>query len=220
MSALASGKPKPTDHSSPTSTSSLPPSGNHQTSLSDGFPGTPMSMATNKPTCSQSKVRGRVSRHQSPPLPRVASAALAPPTQLFPGLIAAHMQKRSPRRPRPATASGPALSPVDLPPTSTTNFSTPQDQEPHKHRNVSMGLPTAWIGSPQALPVWPASPSLPATPPFLRSDLDPRVATLHTSHSLTSISISHSWTLHASLTPPCRVPFTPDTSRGYEYFPL
>ena len=179
-----------------------------------------MSTATTKPTCSRSRAREHVCRHQPPPLPQLASAAKTPPTQQVPGPNAAHMLKRSPRRPRPATASGPALSPVDLPPTSTSHVSTPQSQEPHNQRNVSMGLPTAWIGSPQALPVWPASPSLPATPPFLRSDLDPRVATLHTSHSLTSTSISHSWTLHASLTPPCRVPFTPDTSRGYAYFPL
>ena len=165
------------------------------------------------PTCSRSKVRGRVSRHQSPPLPRVASAALAPPTQLFPGLIAAYMQKRSPRRPRPAAASGPALSPVDLPPTSTTNFSTPQDQEPHKHRNVCMGLPTAWIGSPQALPVCPASPGPPAKPPFRRSDSDPQVATHLSSHLSTSISSSHPFTCtYTSRSPQCRVPFTPDTS--------
>jgi hypothetical protein len=183
--------------------------------------GTPMSTATNKPTCSRSKAHEHVCRHQSPPHPQLASAAKTPPTQQVPGPIAAHMLKRSPRRPRPATASGAALSPVDLPPTSTSPFSTPQDQEPHKHRNVSMGLPTAWIGSPQALPVWPASPCPPAMPPYLRSDFDPRVVTHRTSHSLTSISSSHSCThTRTSRTPQCRVPFTPDASRGYEYFPL
>ena len=136
----------------------------------------------------------------------ILSLTLAPPTQHFflgytgfiredpfnlqqvPGLNAAHMQKRSPLRPRPATASGHALSPVDLPPTSTSHFSTPQDLEHPKHRFVSMGSPTAWIGSPQALPVCPVSPCPPAMPPFLRSDFDPRVVTHHTSHLLTSIS--------------------------------
>ena len=71
-----------------------------------------------------------------------------------------------------------------------SHFSTPQSQEPHNQRNVSMGLPTALIGSPQALPVWSASPCPPAMPLFLRSDLDPRVVTHHTSHLSTSISSS------------------------------
>ena len=199
--------------------SSSPPCGKQQTSLSAGSPGTPMSTATNKPTCSRSRAREHVCRHQPPPLPQLASAAKTPPTQQVPGPNAAHMLKRSPRRPRPATASGAALSPVDLPPTSTSHFSTPQSQEPHNQRNVSMGLPTAWIGSPQALPVCAASPCPPAMLPSLRSDFDPRVVTHHTSHLSTSISSSHSYTLHTSLFQ-CRVPFTPDTSRGYEYFPL